>query len=149
MTLVRHGLAYSGAASQLRGSLPRGLTRAHLVLLEGAGEEEFSRWVKSRARYHNWNGVHVRYSHGVVESVHTLALDGFSEAYGVPDWLFWHEGLGQAFLAELKGAHGYQSRHQKREIPSLRKGGLCVFVWRPRDAVTIEHIFQYGLEVAQ
>jgi hypothetical protein len=122
------------------------LTRAQLILLEGAGEEEFTRWVKSRAHHHGWKGIHVRYSQGVIESVHLERLDGFSEAYGMPDWLFWHEGLGQAFLAELKGVSGHLSRYQKLEIPSLRKGGLAVFVWLPRDAETVETVFREGLQ---
>lgn len=115
------------------------------MLIEGAGEEEFTRWVKSRAHQYGWRGVHVRYSEAVMESVHTLRIDGFSEAYGMPDWLWWHEELHQSFYAELKGAHGHLSKWQKLEIPSMRRGGLVVFEWFPRDAEAIDHIFECGL----
>jgi hypothetical protein len=121
------------------------LTRAQRTLLEGAGEEEFTRWVKSTARRYGWNGVHVRYSQGVIESIHTERVDGFSEALGMPDWRFWHEALGQSFDAELKGVSGHLSKDQKRQLPSLRRGGMTVFEWWPRDAETVETIFREGL----
>jgi hypothetical protein len=116
------------------------------MLLEGAGEEEFSRWVKARAKEWGWRGWHVRDSDGVMESVHTLRLDGFCDGLGVPDWYFWHEDLSQAFWAELKGASGELGKHQKAEILSLRQAGVPVFVWYPRHALEIERVFQYGLE---
>lgn len=121
------------------------LTRAQLMLIDGAGEEEWTRWVKSRAHKWEWNGVHVRYSQGVIESIHTQWQDGFTEARGMPDWRFWHQERGQAFDVELKGATGRLSDDQKVEIPSLRRGGVIVFVWYPRHAVEAEQIFQYGL----
>jgi hypothetical protein len=121
------------------------LTRAEEVALRYAGEEEFSRWIKARARQYGWKGVHVRYSQGVIESVHTRRVDGFSEAYGLPDWLFWHEVLGQSFYAELKGVGGRQSKEQKLEIPSLQRAGQTVFIWYPRDAVLAEAVFKDGL----
>ena len=121
------------------------LTRAQLMLIEGAGEEEWTRCVKSRAHKWEWNGVHVRYSQGVIESVHTQWKDGFTEARGMPDWLFWSERLGQHFGAELKGASGRLSKWQERELPSLRRGGLVVFEWWPRDAELMESIFEHGL----
>jgi hypothetical protein len=122
------------------------LTKARLMLLEGAGEEEFSRFVKARAHVHRWNGWHVRDSEGVMEGVHTLRLDGFTEAKGVPDWYFWHEERHQHFWAELKGASGHLSGDQKREITSMRRGGETVFTWWPRDALEVERVFQHGLE---
>lgn len=121
------------------------LTRAQLMLIDGAGEEEWTRFVKSRARHHGWCGVHVRDSEGVLEAIHILRIDGFSEAYGMPDWLFWHETLEQAFLVELKGASGHLSKYQKERIPSLRRAGLTVFVWFPRDALQVEAVFSGGL----
>jgi len=124
----------------------RAATRAQLMLLEGAGEEEFSRWVKARAHYWGWQGWHLRESEGVIESVHTQRFDGFCDGLGIPDWAFWSEEFGQHFLAELKGASGELSKWQKREIPSMRLGGFVVFVWYPRDAALIDDIFQFGLE---
>jgi hypothetical protein len=121
------------------------LTRAQLVLLEGAGEEELTRFVKARARVHGWSGWHVRDSDGVMESVHTLRLDGFCDGLGVPDWYFWHETLKQSFWAELKGVGGRLMPHQKERIASMRKAGTIVMVWYPRDGQAIEHTFRYGL----
>jgi hypothetical protein len=148
MSIAIRGLAFPATRAQAYRVAPRGpyFTRHRLLLLEGAGEEELTRSVKGCARYYGWNGVHTRDSDGVMESVHLERLDGFTEAKGVPDWLFWHEELGQHFWVELKGATGHLGPYQKREIPSMRRGGCRVFVWFPRDAVTIERIFQYGLE---
>lgn len=115
------------------------------MLFDGAGEEEWTKWVKARARKYVWHGVHVRYSQAVMESIHTLRKDQFSEAYGMPDWLFWHEDRGEAFLAELKGATGSLRSEQKLEIASLRRGGLVVFVWYPRHMDEVDHIFEHGL----
>jgi hypothetical protein len=149
VSLVIRGLTYPRVKPRpqaVRVSPKRPATRAQLMLLEGAGEEEFSRWVKSRAHYWGWNGYHVRDSEGVMESIHTKRVDGYCDGLGVPDWRFWHEDLGQTFDAELKGASGHLQPDQRREIPSMRKGGMTVFVWYPRDAALVEDIFQYGLE---
>jgi hypothetical protein len=54
--------------------------------------------------------------------------------------------LGQSFWAELKGASGVLGKHQKREIASMRRGGLTCLVWFPRDALEVERVFRYGLE---
>jgi hypothetical protein len=123
-------------------------TRARLALLEGAGEEEFTRAVKACAHFYDWMGFHTRDSDGVMESVHLERLDGFTEARGVPDWYWWHEGFGQHFWSELKGATGTLSRYQKRELPSMRRGGVVCFEWYPKDAPTIERVFRFGLEAA-
>jgi len=147
MTLATHGLSYPRTRVQAYRVGPRGpyFTRHRLLLLEGAGEDELTRSVKACAKYYGWNGVHTRDSDGVMESVHLERLDGFTEAKGVPDWYWWHEELGQHFWSELKGANGHLSPYQKREIPSMRKGGVVVFVWYPRDALSIENTFRYGL----
>jgi len=122
----------------------RRLTTARLMLLEGAGEEEFTRWVFSRAHHHGWRGWHLRDSEGVIQSIHTLRLDGFADGLGLPDWEFWHEDLRQSFSAELKGATGVLGKHQKANIASQRRAGKVIFVWYPRDAETIERIFRCG-----
>jgi hypothetical protein len=83
-----------------------------------------------------------------MESVHLERLDGFTEAKGVPDWYWWHEGFGQHFWSELKGASGHLGKYQKPEIASMRRGGIPVFVWYPRDWADVERIFRYGLEGA-
>jgi hypothetical protein len=138
------GLTYPARAQAYRVSTPT-LTRAQLLLLEGAGEEELTRFVKARAKLHGWQGVHVRDSQGVMESLHITRLDGYCEGLGLPDWRFWHEDLGQTFDAELKGASGRLSWDQKRTIPSMRRGGIVCVIWTPRDGLAIEHTFRYGL----
>jgi hypothetical protein len=145
------GLSYPKVRAQAYRIVPRGeLSRGQIAWLEASkdtmGEEEWTRWVKSRGKLHDWEGVHVRDSEGVMESLHIERLDGYTEAKGVPDWEFWHQNLGQHFKAELKGASGHLGPHQKREIPSMRRGGYTVFVWYPRDWATVERVFQRGLE---
>jgi hypothetical protein len=123
------------------------LTPGQMRLVEAlVGEDEWTRWVKSRAKIWGWHGIHVRDSEGVMESIHLSRIDGFTEGKGQPDWRFWHEELGESFDAELKGKYGTLSEWQKRTIPSMRKGGIVVFAWWPRDWATVEHVFQYGLE---
>lgn len=115
------------------------------MLLRAATEDEFAKWVKSVAYAFGWNGLHIRWSQGVLESVHTLRRDGWSEAYGLPDWIFWHTERGESFWAELKSWAGRESPEQKRQIPSMRLGGVIVFVWRPQDEEEIERTFRDGL----
>lgn len=148
MSIATRGLGFlqppAARAQAYRVTAPT-LTRTQLTLLQGAGEEELTRFVKARAKVHGWNGVHLRDSEAVLESLHILRLDGFCEALGLPDWEFWHEGLQQSFRAELKGASGHLSKWQKRTIPSMRRGGIVCFEWYPRHALEIEHTFRYGL----
>jgi hypothetical protein len=84
-----------------------------------------------------------------MESVHTKYGHGYSEGLGVPDWRFWHEGLHQTFDVELKGARGKLGPFQKRTLPSMRRGGIRVFVWWPRDWAEAERVFQFGLGEAR
>lgn len=148
--LVRRGLAFPATHRMAVRIVPqRQLTPAQIVLVQHiVGEEEWTRWVKARAKVWGWRGVHLRDSEGVLESVHYERLDGFTEAKGQPDWRFWHEELGESFDVELKGRTGGLSRDQKRTIPSMRRGGLVVFVWFPKDWATVERVFRYGLEGA-
>jgi len=145
VSLVTRGLTRPATrAHAYRVSAPT-LSRASLLLLEGAGEEELTRFVKARARVHGWNGWHLRDSEGVIESVHTLRMDGYCDGLGLPDWEFWHEVLQQSFRAELKGASGTLSKDQKRTLPSMRRGGIVCFEWWPHDGQAIEDTFRYGL----
>jgi hypothetical protein len=121
------------------------LSRGRSLLLRAATENEFANWVKQIADVYGWDGIHIRWSQGVLESVHTLRRHGWSEAYGLPDWLFWHEQREQSFWAELKSWSGRVSREQKRQIPSMRRGGLTVFIWKPQDEEEIERVFRDGL----
>ena len=56
---------------------------------------------------------------------------------GQPDLFVWFEGRaerrGIAFWAELKRERGKLSPAQRDTIPSLRRAGETVFIWRPRD----------------
>lgn len=121
------------------------LSKGRSALLRVATENEFASWVKHVAYSNGWNGIHIRWSQGVLEAVHTLRRDGWSEAFGLPDWYFWSEHRGQSFWAELKSWSGRVSRDQKRQIPSMRLGGITVFIWRPQDEEEIERIFRNGL----
>ena len=148
MPLAIRGLSYPQTRRQAVRIVPqKTLTPGQMRLVEAlVGEYEWARWVKSRAETWGWHGVHVRDSEGVMESIHTRRVHGFSEGLGQPDWRFWHEDLGEHFDAELKGKYGTLSKDQKRTIPSMRRGGLVVFTWWPKDWRQVEHTFQYGLE---
>lgn len=117
------------------------------MLLRAATEDEFARWVKHAAYSFGWSGLHIRWSQGVLESVHTLRRDGWSEAYGLPDWFFWHADREQSFWAELKSWSGRLTKEQKRQISTMRLGGVIVFVWRPQDEEEIDNVFRNGLPV--
>ena len=148
MTVALRGLTFPQKTrpQAIRMVPQKTLTRAQILLVESiVGEEEWTRWVKSRGKLWGWHGVHVRDSEGVMESLHLTALDGFSEALGQPDWRFWHEDLGETFDAELKGKSGTLSKWQKRTIPSMRRGGIPVMIWFPKDWREVERTFQYGL----
>ena len=121
------------------------LTKGRRILLRAATEDEFGRWCKSLALVHGWNGIHVRWSQGVLEAVHTIARHGWSEAYGLPDWYWWNEKLEQHFWTELKSWEGRLSRHQVERITSMRAAGETVFVWRPQLEEEITRIFRDGL----
>ena len=148
MTLAIRGLAYPQTRRQAFRIVPqKTLTPAQILLVEHiVGEEEWTRWVKSRAKLWGWEGVHVRDSEGVMESVHITRLDGHTEAKGQPDWRFWSEDFGETFDAELKGKYGTLSHDQRRTIPSMRRGGIVVFTWWPKDWRQVEHVFSHGLE---
>jgi len=56
---------------------------------------------------------------------------------GWPDLTIW--GHGRFLLAELKTDKGRLSPDQAAVINSLRRSGVDVHVWRPRDWPAIEH----------
>jgi len=85
MNLAIRGLTYPRTRVQAYPVTPRGayFTRHRLLLLEGAGEEEWTRSVKGCCRYYpDWQGFHTRDSDGVMESIHVERLDGYTEAKG-------------------------------------------------------------------
>jgi hypothetical protein len=120
-------------------------TSPRAQLLKPVGEEAFAQHVKRTARRYGWDGVHTRYSEGVIEGVHTRRLDGYSEAYGLPDWDFWSVRLGQCFWAELKRVGQKINKDQERTICDWRLSGRRVFVWRPTDEDDLQRVFRDGL----
>ena len=115
------------------------------MLLRAATEEDFSRWVRSVAWRNNWHGLHIRWSQGVLQSVHSVRRDGWSEAYGLPDWFWWSPERGQHFWSELKSWEGRLSKEQVATISDLRDAGETVFVWRPQDEEEVERTFRNGI----
>ena len=77
--------------------------------------------VREAAR-NNVCGIHLRYSHGVVQGVHTLRFGGHWDAHGFPDWIFW--GEYGAIVRELKGMETRVTKDQKRCVLELAAAGL-------------------------
>jgi len=116
------------------------VTSAREILLDAVGEEEFTRHVKALARRAGWCGYHVRYSHAVVEGIHTQLKDGHSDAHGMPDWVFAKAGE-PLLLAELKSAHGRLSKDQKRWLSLLEQAtGVEAPLWLPGDEDLIRKV---------
>ena len=114
------------------------------LLLGTVGEEEFARQVKRWAKRYGWHGIHVRYSQGVVEGVHTLRQDGHSDAHGAFDWEFVHSDRGRPLLkVELKSTQGRLSAAQQREYDLLRGcSSVEAYVWRPEDEDAIVRVLR-------
>jgi hypothetical protein len=116
------------------------MTTARTLLLEAMGEEEFAQQVKRWARRAGWCGYHVRYSHAVVEGIHTQLKDGHSDAHGMPDWVFAKAGQ-PLLLPELKSAHGRVSKDQKRWLALLEQAtGVAAPLWLPTDEDLIRRV---------
>lgn len=87
------------------------------------------------ARLRGWRGYHTRKSYGVVMGVSR------GDAYGWPDWAFWHPGKGRFMLRELKSQRGEVQPQQKQVIAELAACGVDCKVWRPSDWPEIEATF--------
>lgn len=112
------------------------------ILLGAVGEEEFARAVKRWARRYGWHGRHVRYSQGVIEGVHTLAVDGHSDAHGALDWEFVHDDPRLPLLkVELKTASGRLTKEQRRELSLVDGRTVQAHIWRPDMESEIKTIF--------
>src|SRR5262252_8288866 len=98
MTLAVRGLSYPKSRRMAVRVVPaKVLSRAQILLVQAiVGEDEWTRWVVSRAKLWGWNGWHLRDSEGVIQSVHLTRLDGYCEGLGLPDWEFWNEE-GESF----------------------------------------------------
>lgn len=124
-----------------------GVTTARQLLLAAMGEEEFARHVKRLAHRYGWHGRHVRYSQGVVEGVHTLRLDGHSDAHGALDWEFVHDDPSKPLLrVELKGVSGRLSIDQKRELGLVNGRTVHAMVWRPMDEALVLDTFRGSVD---
>jgi hypothetical protein len=119
------------------------VTTARAMLLASLGEEEFARHIKHLARRYGWHGRHVRYSLGVVEGVHTIRVDGHSDAHGALDWEFCHDDPSAPLLrVELKTASGRLTPDQKRELGLVDGRVVRAQVWRPTDEELIVNTFR-------
>jgi hypothetical protein len=98
-------------------------------------EDRFERWVISVARVSGWRGYHTRKSFGSVMGVSRL------DAYGWPDWAFWHMGKRRFLLRELKTQRGIVSAYQRTVIAELAACGVDAKVWRPSDEQEILETF--------
>ena len=98
-------------------------------------EERFEQRVILLAALHGWRGYHTRKSFGVVMGVNRL------DAYGWPDWAFWHPRKGRFMLRELKTQRGPVSPYQTQVIAELAACGIDTKVWRPSDWPEIEATF--------
>jgi hypothetical protein len=114
------------------------MTTGREALLAGMGEDEFARQVVRWAHRAEWCGIHVRYSQGVVQGVHTTRLDGHSDAHGMPDWIFAKPGM-PLLMPELKTLVGRLGKDQPRWLDLLNQTtGVRAPVWRPNMEVEIK-----------
>jgi hypothetical protein len=100
-----------------------------------ASEDSFERWVVQVARAHGWKGHHTRKSFGVVTGVSR------EDAYGWPDWIFWHPRKHRLIARELKTEHGRISVYQRAVLEDLVACGIDAKVWRPSDAQEVMETF--------
>ena len=63
------------------------------------------------------------------------------DAWGWPDWTFWHPRKGRFIVRELKGARGTLTSDQKRVLAELRECGVDAKAWWPRDSAEIIETF--------
>jgi hypothetical protein len=90
-------------------------------------EDQFERWVIGVARRNGWRGHHTRKSYGVVMGVSA------PDAYGWPDWAFWHPLKRRFMLRELKSQRGRLTRDQAIVLAQIAQCGVDAKVWRPSD----------------
>lgn len=93
------------------------------------------------ARSYGWCGHHNRRSEGSVAGVHTFRRDGHADAFGWPDWVFWHPTRHRFIVRELKVPSGVLSRHQRRTLADLCLAGIDAKVWLPADWPEIVETF--------
>jgi len=98
-------------------------------------EDQFERWVVAVAKVYGWRGYHTRKSYGAVMGVSR------EDAFGWPDWAFWHPRKRRFLLRELKTERGPLTRHQRRVLEELGTCGVDARVWRPSDERLILETF--------
>lgn len=100
-----------------------------------ASEDQFERWVIAAAKVYGWRGYHTRKSYGSVMGVEKL------DAFGWPDWAFWHPRKGRFIMRELKSQTGRITAPQRRVLAELAACGVDIAVWRPSDEKHILETF--------
>lgn len=109
--------------------------RTRSVIDDSILEEKFERWVVALAELYGWRGHHTRKSYGVVMGVRK------EDAYGWPDWVFWHPRKHRFLVRELKTERGRVTGRQQTVLADLRACGLDTGVWRPSDEREIVETF--------
>jgi len=117
------------------------VTSGRDILLGTIGEEEFARHLKQVARRkRGLHGLHIRYSQGVLEGIHTMRRDGHSDAHGMPDWMLWSDDGWLAFV-ELKTDIGRVLRDQEQRIDQLNRiTRVSAHLVRPRNEDLLDAI---------
>lgn len=106
-----------------------------------ANEREFTRWVLKQARARGWLAGHlsnmtvVRRRDGQTLAVPDRNADGF------PDLVLVHPAYGLVF-AELKMPGRKPDEAQLRWLIGLRRTGVAVHVWWPRDVDEIVDLLE-------
>jgi hypothetical protein len=132
---TRGVLAGTGCLMDVRPGLVRMRRPGRASTRGSISEERFEQQVILLARLRGWRGYHTRKSYGVVMGVSP------SDAYGWPDWAFWHPRKGLFMLRELKSQSGVVLPRQKQVIAELAACGVDCKVWRPSDWADIERTF--------
>jgi len=98
-------------------------------------EEAFERQVVALAALYGWRGYHTRKSYGVVMGVHR------EDAFGWPDWAFWHPRKQRFLLRELKARGRHLMPSQRLVIAELQACGVDAKAWWPDDLQEILETF--------
>lgn len=108
---------------------------ARETIASGEAEEHFERRVVTLAAARGWRGYHTRRSFGTVMGVSQI------DAFGWPDWCFWHPAKRRFLIRELKAEGGRLTKYQTVVLAELELCGVDVKVWRPSDWTEIEETF--------
>lgn len=96
-------------------------------------EADFATQLVDLANRCGWKHCHVRRTIGKGRRWTTG-----TSVKGWPDYYLWHPQAQDSLFVELKANDGHLSPDQVEVIASLRKAGLEVHVWAPRDAEAMD-----------